>query len=392
MTRRPGLVALLALLGCASSSGTSASPVHKDAGSDAGKIILPPRDASGSHLVDASGSHLVDARSDGATTARANGTVSPWQTVNAMPRPRANHCSVVIGEWLVAIGGNAAVDGGFASTDAVDVAPIQADGTLGQWALAGSTPSPVYECTATTHGTSLLLVDGIFDDMSKGGQVWSATLSATGTLGSWTSLGALPAGVDFFYSDAWVVGDTLYATTSGVGASGAATGTLTASLASGLGPWTENDWFAAFRGHPEYAHTPAFVFVLGGYASDPDSGANPVVTDVHGAPIEANGTIGQGYSTTPLPAPTAFGTVVAVDDYVFLAGGKPDIFAASGQSAVASAEVLPSGPLGTWANQPALPEGRTDHAMVLGGDYLFLTGGGFAGPGLDTVFSAKVRF
>ena len=31
-------------------------------------------------------------------------------------------------------------------------------------------------------------------------------------------------------------------------------------------------------------------------------------------------------------------------------------------------------------------------ALTLAGDFLYVTGGGYMGPGLDTVFAARVRF
>src|SRR5215813_6421622 len=97
--------------------------------------------------------------------ARANGTIGPWQAVAPMPTPRANHCSVAIGKWLVVIGGNHRNDdGSFVTVDEVHAARIKPDGTLGDWVLAGRTPSPVFECVATRRGNTLLILDGIYDD------------------------------------------------------------------------------------------------------------------------------------------------------------------------------------------------------------------------------------
>jgi hypothetical protein len=36
---------------------------------------------------------------------RANGHLSPWRPLAAMPSKRANHCSVIVGDMLVVIGG-----------------------------------------------------------------------------------------------------------------------------------------------------------------------------------------------------------------------------------------------------------------------------------------------
>ena len=371
--------------GCGSNGGgSSAGPVDAssepsvDAGVD-GTTDAFPRDSSGG-----------DAPADAGPATHANGTLSAWQTLASMPLPRANHCSVTIGSWLVVIGGNYAAEGGFVTTDTVHVASIQSGGTIGAWSQAGATPSPVYECTAVSSGTTLYVVDGIYDDSSKGAQVWSADLSAQGKLGAWTSLGPLPGQERALYSDAWIYGGTLYAMDANL--TGDVMEMLRAPLGtSGLGSWSQDLWLPGFRGHPQYAFTGGFVYVLGGYVSD-DAGNLPVVADVDGAPIKSDGSVGSSFTTTALPTPVAFGTVAAVDDYLFLVGGKDATFSGMGQTQTASAQVAASGQLATWAQQAPLPQGRTNHAMAVGGDYVFVTGGGFQGPGLDTVFSARVRF
>jgi hypothetical protein len=308
-----------------------------------------------------------------------------------MPVPRANHCSVTVGGYLVVLGGNYMPDGGssFVALDAVLVAPLHADGTLGAWSQAGSTPSPVSGCTAVASDNTIYLIDGIYDDASDEGQVYSAELSASGTLGSWTTRGPLPNGQDAFYSDAWVASDatsTLYAMDSSM--------TLTAALrvptSPSLGSWVEDDWLPGFLGRPEYAFTGDYVYAIGGYTMD-DAGDNPAVTTVHAAPVEADGSIGAPFTTEPLPAPVTFGKAVAVDGWVFVVGGKASVYG-PGEASTRSSLVGAGGKLGTWTAQASLPQGRTDMALTLAGDFLYLTGGGYDGPGLATVCAARVRF
>lgn len=320
----------------------------------------------------------------------ANGTLGAWRTLSPMPEPRANHCSVTASGFLVVIGGNyAAGDGGpFVSLDRVDVAKLDADGTLGAWQLAGKTPSAVSDCTAAASGNTVYLVDGIFGDSADEARVWSATLSSSGKLGAWQALGALPAGERVIHSEAWVSSGTLFAMVSKLPGEGDVTATIRASVAHGLGAWSESDWLPGFRGRPEYAFTGKYVYTLGGYESG-DAG-NVTVADVSGAPVAQNGSVGKPFSTTPLPAPTTFGRVEAVDDYLFLIGGKPDIYA-PGVARVASARVAADGQLGAWTTEPSLPEPRTNEAAVVAGNYLYVTGGGSTGPGLDSVFVARVR-
>jgi len=347
---------------------------------------VAPRDASADTTL------AADAPVDAGPTTHANGTTGPWKTLPPMPVPRANHCSVTASGYLVVLGGNYLPDGSaaFVNTDAVDVAALHDDGTIGAWSQAGKTPSPVNSCTATASGSTIYLLDGIYDDTAKGSQVWSADLSASGTLGPWTSLAPLPKNKDVLYSDAWVATDsasTLYAMDAELTGDVAA---LHAPLSPRFGSWTENDWLPEFLGHPQYAFSGAYLYALGGYTAD-DAGKNPVLNAVHGAPIGATGDVGAPFLTTALPAATAFGKAAAVDDWVFVVGGKAAVFG-SGVADVVSASIDATGGLGPWGKQAPLPQGRTDMAMTLAGDFLYVSGGGLDGPGLDSVYCARVRF
>jgi Kelch motif len=322
------------------------------------------------------------------TPERANGTIGPWRTLGAMPTPRANHCSVAIGKWLLVIGGNHRTDTGFQSIDEIYAAHVNPDGTLGNWVLAGRTPSPVFECVVTKHDKTVYLVDGIYDDSTKGAQVWSADFStASGRLGTFKSMGPLPPDVRILYSAAFVKNGALYAMQAQLPQSGDRIATWQADLSKGLGAWHETDWVKGFRGHPQYARSGNYIFTLGGYAGD----NNQVVTDVYGVQMQKDGSLGQGFSTAPMLTPTAFGTVVAVDDYLYSIGGKPAIFTA-GVTGVSSVHIGPNGQLETWQAQGALPQGRTNHTTLLSGNFVYVLGGGFDGPGLDSVLSAQVRF
>jgi hypothetical protein len=156
-----------------------------------------------------------------------------------------------------------------------------------------------------------------------------------------------------------------------------------------FGTWVEDDWLPGFLGRPEYAFTGNYVYAMGGYLST-DAG-NPSVTAVNGAPVASGGTVGAPFSTTSLPTDVTFGNGVAVDDWIFVIGGKTGLFT-SGVAGTYSASVGANGTLGAWQAQTSLPEGRTDMAVTLAGDFLYLTGGGYMGPGVATVYAARVRF
>jgi hypothetical protein len=368
-------------LGACGSSGSSAAV---DAG-DAGKVSRS--DAGTDALAEAS--RDSEGAPDAVGSARANGTLGDWQSLPPMPLPRANHCAVAAAGYLVVIGGNYEPSGGssFVNIDLVHVAPLHSDGSIGAWAEAGTTPSAVNGCTAAAKGSTIYLVDGIYDDTGDQGHSFSAELSTEGKLGAWTALGPLPDKQDTFYSYAWVGADqasTLYA----IDSNASATEVLRVATAPSFGAWSTETWLSGFLGRPEYAFTGSYLYAMGGYLST-DAG-NPSVKGVQGASVGADGKLGTPFTTTALPMAITYGNGVSVDDWIFVVGGKSSPFG-SGEVNAMSAKVGPLGKLGPWQTATALPEGRTDMALTLWGDFLYLTGGGDTGPGVATVFAARVR-
>lgn len=155
-------------------------------------------------------------------------------------------------------------------------------------------------------------------------------------------------------------------------------------------------------------------------AADPDPGV---------LATRANGTTSEWTPESSLPTPLANHCAAAVGDHLVVAGGnyRPDgatefvtsdaIFSAAveadgqlGQwmhvgtlpgrsqlfsgatTSTASAAIETAGSLGPWTELAPLPEPRTNFRAVHHGDYLYAIGGGNDGPGLDSVWSARVRF
>jgi hypothetical protein len=154
--------------------------------------------------------------------------------------------------------------------------------------------------------------------------------------------------------------------------------------------WRTEDWLPDWRGQAQYALAGGFLYAIGGYKDAAHQ--NAVMTEVFGTAVAADGTLGRPFPTASLPTPTTFGEAIAVDDYMFVVGGRSAILGASGRADVVSARVGADGQLSPFAAQSPLPEGRSNHDSALGGDYIYITGGAFYGPGLDTVFAGRVRF
>lgn len=311
-------------------------------------------------------------------TATATGALGAWQAGPPLPTARANHCSAAIGDWIVVIGGNHQAGSELVKTDEIHAAKLAPDGTLGPWQLAGHTPSPVSECTATAGGNKLYLIDGLYDTATDNGHVFVADLDDAGQLSTLTTMTTLPVGTVAISSEATVAGGDLVIAHSSLDSD--ATGALTTPLAAPA--WSTDDWSIPFRAQAQYAFTDAHAYTLGGY-HDPSA----VLADVYVAPLAG----GPATTTTALPAPTGFGEAVAVDDYLFLVGGRGQVFGGTPTTTTFSAHIAADGTLEPWQPQAALPVPRTNHDLALVGDFLVLTGGADTAGGDTTVLISRVR-
>ncbi len=310
----------------------------------------------------------------------ATGELTPWIATTPLPTPRANHCSAAIGDHLFVIGGNHADgSGGFAKTDEIHMATF-VDGAVTEWSLVGHAPSPVTECSAAASDSVLYLLGGIYDDMSNRGQVWSATFDGT-TLSTMTSLTTIPSDAATSMESA-VRDGQLLVTETRTPQSGDMTRTLVLDLAALT--WSTRDWGIGFRAQSQVAFSDQHVYTIGGY-QDPSLGT------VAGVSVQSIAD-GSTRSTLDLPVQLGFGEAVAVDDWLFVVGGRAQVFNAPGTSSVFAGKLAANGDVTEWLTLEPLPMPRTNHELALVGDYLVLTGGAVMGPGDDTVLAARVRY
>ena len=316
----------------------------------------------------------------------ADGQLDAWQQAAPLPVARANHCSAVIGDTVFVIGGNTKVGANFVKTDTIHAGKVAADGTI-TWTLAGHTPSPVSECTAVADGNRLFLIDGLYDIEADARGVFTATFDAkTGQLDVFAPFATLPQIA--LSSEAAIHDDTLLMMDTLLPAEGDKTVTLRTSTTAPAA-WSMDEWGVPFLAQAQYAFTDSFAFTIGGYKGDP---GNPVSADVFAGKITAGGKIDLTRSSTPLPMPISHGEAVAVDDYLFVVGGRNQVLGAPGTTTVLSARIADDeASLDPWQPLAPLPVARTNHELSLVGDFLVVTGGAVNGPGDTTVLVARVR-
>lgn len=315
----------------------------------------------------------------------ADGTLEPWSTTAPLPVARANHCAAAVGDFLVVAGGNHKPSGSpdFVSLDDVLIARVAKDGSLGLFTTAGHLPSPGINCVLAVSGRTLVLLGGLFTDDTLDGKAWTATLDETGALSPWHEVGTMPFGRRALSAGATVWDGGVVLSDSRLPSEGTETAVVAFAplSATSLGPWTMQEYAPVFRGQPQGAFTASGgAFIAGGYDS------TSVLTEVVGLELG----VGAPAVTTPLPEPRSFGAGAAADDFVFVIGGRAQIFGATPAVTVTSAEA-DGGVLGAWREQRPLPQPRANHTATVVGDWLFVVGGGNGGPGVDTVYRARVK-
>ncbi len=197
-------------------------------------------------------------------------------------------------------------------------APINADGSLGNWSTGRALSSVRAGAGYATYGGTLYIAGG-----NNGGTYYSDTyysplhIGGSGANGSWTTSG--------------------------------------------------NTFTTGRTGHASVAYN-NYIYVIGGI----DSGGNRL-TSVYYAALGADGTVGSWSSTTAIPTATEALSAVVSKGYVYIFGGKTGSSTMTG--AVYSAPLNSNGTVGSWTMLPSLPDQASAMAPAVYNGYVYLLGG-----------------
>lgn len=140
-------------------------------------------------------------------TIRPDGTLSPWvEESSQMVEARAGAVGFATDSYVYAIGGDAGPGVGFSTT--AERAPINLDGTLGQWTTISVLPTGFWESTLIKDSTFLYIIGGY----QGSSDIFQSTLNNDGSLGTWTLLssqlapGSTGPGTILINSTIYVVG------------------------------------------------------------------------------------------------------------------------------------------------------------------------------------------
>ncbi len=321
-----------------------------------------------------------------------NGTIGSWQTLTTLPALTAFHRSEVVNGYLFVMGG---YNGGVLST--VYSAPIKADGTIGSWATLNTLPAiRSYLGSATSNGY-LFVVGGSSDGSGNVtvSTVYSAQVNADGTIGKWAIMNTLPAVRGFTTAtisngylfqiggtaDGTVAASTVYSTPLGSNALAYNAGTQTNGNLLDI----QNNGSSKF-GIDYNGNVTATGFTFNPASTTPAA----VASAQFASSIQAIPAGGMGAITTNTPYPLGVEGINAVsyDGYIYAMGGDTD-GGGTQTSAGYYAKVRTDGTFGPWIRFN-MAEGAFNISAATYQGYLFVAGGYTTLTTLSTVYSAKI--
>lgn len=289
-------------------------------------------------------------------------------TAPPLPEAYSGHAVVASGDFLYSLGGLGAV-GAAASAPRVFYAPIGADGSVGAWTAGPDLPTGIFFHAAAAAAGTLYVLGGyhISDTMEVSDAVYYSRTGPDGRPGPWQEATRLPETV-FFPSAAFWNG-RLYVTGGWTGSQLTA-GVYSAEVRSdgSLGPWVTQ------RSLPEGIYTHSAVsagtlYVLGGGGSN---GGGVVQNTVYAAKIAPDGSLDPWRLDSALPEPVSNHAAVIAGGRVIVSGGWTGPAATN---AVVLAPIAADGSLGTWSELARLPKLLYLHGAAAWKSWLYVVGG-----------------
>ncbi len=299
------------------------------------------------------------------------GTVGTWNTTSSLLYP-GNEAAVV------AYNGYMYFMGGLVASGYVEYVVINADGSLGAWALTTSLPGGVTTFPAGTayNGYMYILGGYIGGDSSV---VDYAPINADGTLGTWTATTSMLAVNEGL--SAVVYGGYIYQIG---GSSNSGTSSLmTVSYApindnGTLGAWTATTSLTTAEQNAGTFVYNGYIYEIGGY------NGSTIDSTVEYAKIDPAGTTQAYTSTTALPTYTSKGKnyttreyaqSIAYNGYIYEIGGYTNSPAVLYYTDVSYASLSTTGAIGAWASTSALSTGIDAFAAYAYNGYMYVLGG-----------------
>ncbi len=306
-------------------------------------------------------------------TINADGTLSAFAVAGDLVHPREAFTITVVGPYVYVVGG----ENGEVADPSVERATIQADGTLGTFALVPGIglSSARHRHTATIVGNSLYVVGGGDSGTTMAfASVERATIDASGELSTFGPVAGATLTTGRMDHSAAIIGNTLYVVGGGSGLAAGFTNTTTErATINGDGSLTgfeiaPNSSLVGGRLHFTLQLLGGALYAVGGYGSDAQS--------VEVAPVLADDRLGS-FSIVPgvtLNTGRAAYTAVVAGNSFHVIGGQTDSGTPLGD--VEHASVNASGGLPSFiTSSVSLTDARTKAAIAVAGDWVYVIGG-----------------
>jgi hypothetical protein len=330
----------------------------------------------------------------------SDGSLGGWQATSSFNTPRYALAAAVNNGYLYVIGGLAnapttecASNGGYNECNGIQLAPINADGSVGTWQYTNASATTSTFSAGFTTPRFFLQVEVYNNKLYMGGGVtgnaspWTALsdiqyayLNSDGTVQSWTTTTSFNTGRWAFsmtvykgylyiadgYNGSAYVNDTQYAPIYGNGS---------------LGVWTtSSSTLGSIRGGNATIAYDGYLYMIGGNTGtsggDCTSGTNPYFCNgVQFAAIDPPGTITTwANNANSLGTAVRQGCVTTYDNHIYILGGYSDTLGA-GQALVQMATLNTDGSTGTWTTTTSFSIGRHGLSCAASNGYLYIAGG-----------------
>ncbi|MBI2931211.1 MAG: hypothetical protein HYY16_06140, partial [Planctomycetes bacterium] len=291
------------------------------------------------------------------------GHVGGWSTLSSLPTGRALHGAATYGGVVTVTGGT---DLSIAGLTSVQYSAIGADGALGAWSDTTPLPGARYYHATVAYDSFLYAVGGetgVGAAQTFYKTVYVASMSATGSLGAWSSAEDLPLnrsrmGVHVYNGRMYAVGGVV-----NVGLLTQITNTVVAANVDPSGGGVTG--WAAATSLPEARSRHASVLYAGRLYVIGGEGVAGSLNDVRFAQIKADGSLSAWSAPMPLPQSVVDGSAIAMHGTLYVYSG----------SAMLSAPINQDGTLGAFTSTAPPPTSRSGARMVAHSGVVYVTGG-----------------
>lgn len=240
-----------------------------------------------------------------------DGSLGSWSNSASFPIPVAYHKSIVIRNTAYVIGGYIEGSG---PTSNIYSAPINSNGTIGTWSLISTLPVALFGPEVLVISNKLYVLGGSNASNPLNG-VYSAPILPTGMLGAWVTNSNLPTTLSHF--NCAVVKNKIY-TIGGRNNGNTPTSNIYSasfSIDGTIGTWSSSGTLPYAIDSYHLLVTKNRIYVLGGY-----NGSSYVATTIS-APINADGTIGTWSTGTSLNYGVAYGAIFSSSSKIYIVSG-----------------------------------------------------------------------